>query len=262
MKTEKIEKHMRRRTVVVAKNGTSSDWDVLGVMCDGCPGSVRVLGLSNGKRDYWMHRACNIRKATDDERAQFFAWLISDGTDIADGFARFGGAPRGFEEWQAAQEKPAAPAPWDEQDPLCTPFQPHDEPETIKPPAPKHKRGDLRVWLRSNGIGAVARVTEAGHGGVGFAEYKAYPDDAVYEPTRENVAMLVAKQREHGIKPELGDLVYVMGEGRALERGAVALVTGTIGESVLSVPVWGDISRQLCDVLVIRRNPTRELGDE
>jgi hypothetical protein len=195
MKAEKIEKHMARRTVVVAQNGYYSHWDVLGVMGGSSPMSLIVYGLANGKRDHWMHQACNIRKATDAECAQFFAWLVSDGRDIADGFARFGGAPRGFEAWRAGQ----TPAP----EPVA------DEPTPEPVVTPRHKVGDLRVWLRSNGIGAVARITASKGSVVAFAEYKAYNADDVFDPTPENVARLVEQQRERGIVPELGDLVFV-----------------------------------------------------
>lgn len=257
MKAEKIQKHMLRRTVVVgATNGA-----VKGVInsADGSAAPVFVAGVSRlsklhgGLYGGWFPPE-DIRKATDAERAEFFEWLVSDGRDIADNFARFGGVPRGFEAWRAAQDAPVEP--------------PAEEP-TPTPAAP-HKVGDLRVWLRSNGIGAVARIMAAKDGAVAFAEYKVYRADAVLEPTLENVARLVAEQRERGIKPELGDLVFVVRALRKVTReiGIVSWCLEGREIKVTSISDGGD-GEESCyyprlydaHVLVIRRCPFREVAD-
>jgi hypothetical protein len=143
-----------------------------------------------------------------------------------------------------------------------------NEPEPV---VATHKVGDLRVWLRSNGIGAVARITAHKDGVVTFAEYKAYSADAVLEPTRGNVARLVAEQRERGVSPEAGDLVFVVRSLRKVtcEIGIVSWCLEERDIKITSVEDGGD-DEESCyyprhhdaHVLVIRRNPLAELRND
>jgi hypothetical protein len=110
MKAEKIEKHYMRQTVVATNPGT--ELGVLTKIQYGVEPRGFVAGVSrkhdNAPFDEWC-AAKSVRKATDAERAEFFVWLVSDGRDIATRFARFGGMPRGFEAWRAAQDAPVEP---------------------------------------------------------------------------------------------------------------------------------------------------------
>lgn len=73
MKIEKIQKHMARRTVVVKTNEPIT----VGVIkrVDNGDNTVIVSGYTpkDGDRDYNWAGFSSVRKATDDERAAFFA---------------------------------------------------------------------------------------------------------------------------------------------------------------------------------------------
>lgn len=258
MKAEKIQKHMLRRTVVVgATNGA-----VKGVInsADGSAAPVFVAGVSRlsalhgGLYGGWFPPE-GIRKATDAERAEFFAWLVSDGRDIADGFSRFGGTPRGFEAWRAAQDAPVEPPAEEAADSAVAP----------------HKVGDLRVGLDFDGTAIVGRVRQIGlDGDIWIGGACCSPDARpLFEPLPAFVKGLAAQQRERGIKPELGDLVFVL-HGDIASTAVVAdnlsdmqtslrLQGATCGGGALS---WGLSPGLDAHTLVIRRCPFREVADE
>lgn len=112
MKVEKIDKHMSQNTVVFGHNaGVTEGADTIGVIerNDGSDVPLLVRGvrvdLDAPERDGNWYRTKNVRKATDEEIARFFAWLREDGRDIASGFSRFGGRPpKGFEVAAATTE--------------------------------------------------------------------------------------------------------------------------------------------------------------
>ncbi len=312
MKVEKIQKHMLRRTVVVAHYG-----DELGVITRDDRSDVPVLveGMSRENGDMWECWCVtdHIRKATDAERAEFFAWLVKDGRDIADGFQRFGGMPRGFEAWRAAQD---ARHPADAfavgqrvrivkgggdvclrgfvDGNICEVVHPDtggehrvmirrrelrgfarpdqlelvaDEP-TPQPVTAPHKVGDLRVRLTYDGFGEVGRVAEVDEDGDVYLNGACRPKGDVFDPTPENVARLVAEQRERGIKPEAGDLVFVL-HGGVVSTAVVAhnlsdaqaslLLQGAMcGGGAISWGLSPDLDAQ---TLVIRRCPFRGVED-
>ena len=142
------------------------------------------------------------------------------------------------------------------------------EPEPVV--APQHKVGDLRVWLRSNGIGAVARVMAYKDGVVTFSEYKAYNAADVFDPTPENMARLVEQQRERGIVPELGDLVFVLINRSVNATALVAHNVSTAPDAKLLQGAmcgggafsWGLAPDLAAHTLVIRRCPFRGVKDE
>lgn len=250
MKAEKIEKHMLRRTVVVAHNGA-----VKGVInsTDGSAAPAFVAGVSRLSALHGgLYGSCfspeGVRKATDEERAEFFAWLVSDGRDIADGFARFGGTPRGFEAWRAAQYTSVEPTP----EPVVAP----------------HKVGDLRVWLDRHGLAIVGRVTSVNADGDICVGDKPQCGCCAFEPLPAFVKGLAAQQRERGIKPELGDLVFVL-HGGVVSTAVVAhnlsdaqaplrLQGAMCGGGAIS---WGLSPDLDAHTLVIRRCPFREVAD-
>lgn len=98
MKIEKIQKHMARRTVVIGEgDGYPMTVGIIAAI-DPSDDTVRISGyVPPDDSDYNWYGFNYIRKATPDERAAFFAWLSENGRDTADGFKRFGGAPRGWE---------------------------------------------------------------------------------------------------------------------------------------------------------------------
>lgn len=265
MKAENIQKHMLRRTVVAAHGG------LIGVIkqYDAEQGTAFVEGFRlNSTRNHGGGvRVGNIRKADANERAEFYERVEADERGVNDGFQRFGGMPRGFEAWRAAQ----TPAPEPVASAECsvgwmfTKSEPVTEPTPEPVVTPRHKVGDLRVWLRSNGIGAVARVMAYKDGVVTFAEYKAYNAADVFDPTPENVARLVEQQRERGIVPELGDLVFVLINRSVNATALVAHNVSTAPDAKLLQGVMcggGAISWALAPTiaahtLVIRRCPFR-----
>lgn len=322
MKAEKIEKHMLRRTVVVARGGV-----VKGVInnADGSAAPVLIAGVSRlsalhgGLYNGWFPPE-EIRKATDAERAEFFAWLVSDGRDITDGFARFGGMPRGFEAWRAAQTPAAEPTPEPaafvmgqrvrivkgggdtclrgfEDGDVCEVVDPdtggehsvrigrgelrgYARPDQLEPVAdeptpepvvtPQHKVGDLRVGLDYDGLALVGRVSRLDRdrdvwiGGL-CRDLATCP---VFEPTPENVALLVTQQRERGIVPERGDLLFVLFPHPATALVAHNVSTAPDAQLLQGVMVgggaisWGLAPDIAAHTLVIRRCPFREVADE
>ena len=254
MKAENVQKHMLRRTVVAAHGG------LIGVIkqYDAEQGTAFVEGFRlNSTRNHGGGvRVGNIRKADANERAEFYERVEADERGVNDGFQRFGGMPRGFEAWRAAQTPATEPVA--------------DEPTPEPVVTPRHKVGDLRVWLRSNGIGAVARVMAYKDGVVTFAEYKAYNAADVFDPTPENEARLVEQQRERGIVPELGDLVFVLINRSVNATALVAHNVSTAPDAKLLQGAmcgggafsWGLAPDIAAHTLVIRRSPFREVADE
>lgn len=246
MKAEKIQKHMLRRTVVATPP------NLVGVIVQNDRSDYPAYVAAMPQSGVWR-AAKDIRKATDAERAEFFAWLVSDGRDIADGFARFGGTPRGFEAWRAAQDAPVEPTAEEAADSAVAP----------------HKVGDLRVGLDHGGLAIVGRVRSIdgqGDAWVGTFCTRAIP---LFEPLPAFVKGLAAQQRERGIKPELGDLVFVL-HGGVVSTAVVAdnlsdmqtslrLQGATCGGGALS---WGLSPGLDAHTLVIRRCPFREVADE
>lgn len=104
MKIEKAQKHMARRTVVAGEDSRDCTVGVITEIEEGLTYPVYVTGRvvrKSGGEDadhYTCYRADNVRKASDEERAAFFAWLRGAGAELCeDNFARLGGAPRGWE---------------------------------------------------------------------------------------------------------------------------------------------------------------------
>lgn len=109
MKIEKIEKHMRKRTVLVGENAGYPTTVGIVTMIDRDDNTAQVVGyVLPNSRDWNWYGFDRIRKATIEECAAFFAWLRSNGRDVASGFERFGGAPRGWENTPAPTAERAA----------------------------------------------------------------------------------------------------------------------------------------------------------
>lgn len=248
MKAEKIQKHMMRRTVVAVYG------DLVGVIkqYDAEQGTAFVEGFrrGNSRNHGGFVRVGTIRKATAALRAEFYEQVDADERGVNDNFARFGGMPRGFEAWRAAQTPAAEPTP---------------EPVVTSP----HKVGDLRVgYSEYTGMAEVGRVTSVDDDGDVHIEDKPWCGCCVYEPTPENVARLVEQQRARGIVPELGDLVFALLTGNTVATGLVARgVPAPNAKLLQSVTHDGEpIARALAPTiaahtLVIRRCPFREVAD-